>query len=218
VENPRLIVFDVDGTLLPGTSCERLFLSHLLQKRIIGLRNLISLGMRAIELMPKGWIHAVKANKGYLRGLSPDYMIGIGQEFFEDHVSKRISAKGISRIEEHRRDGDSVMLLSGMPEFLLLNFSEHLDADEYTGSVLEVNSDRFTGRTIGPFPLAEGKIEVLKPLLEKYRMEWSELTCYADHYLDRFLLEKVGHPVVVNPHYDLKRLAEQRGWPIESFD
>ena len=218
MEGSGLIVFDVDGTLLPGTSCERLFFRHLLQKRIIGLRNLISFGMRAIALMPKGRIYAIKANKGYLRGLSPDYMAGIGREFFEDHVSKKISAKGISRIEEHHRNGDKVMLLSGMPEFLLRNFSEYLGLDEYVGSTLEVNSDRFTGRTAGPFPLAEGKIEVLKPLLEKYRLEWSDLTCYADHYLDRFLLDKVGHPVAVNPRGDLRRLAEQKGWAIESFD
>jgi putative phosphoserine phosphatase/1-acylglycerol-3-phosphate O-acyltransferase len=168
--------------------------------------------------MPKGLAYALKANKGYLRGFSPDYMAAIGKEFFKDHVSKKISAKGISRIEEHRRNGDKIMLLSGMPEFLLRNFSEHLNVDEQIGSTLEVNADKFTGRTIGRFPLAEGKIEVLRPLLEKYRLNWSDLTAYADHGLDRYLLEKVGHPVAVNPRDDLKRMAESNGWPIESFD
>ncbi len=218
MESPGLIVFDVDGTLLPGTSCERLFFRHLLRKRILRLRNLIGFGIRGIALMPRGLAYALKANKGYLRGFSPDYMAGIGREFFKDHVSKRISAKGISRIEEHRRNGDRVMLQSGMPEFLLQNFSEYLAVDEYVGSTLEVNKDMFTGRTIGPFPLAEGKIEVLRPLLEKYRLDWSDLTAYADHYLDRYLLEKVGHPVAVNPRDDLRRIAENKGWPVESFD
>lgn len=218
MESPGLIVFDIDGTLLPGTSCERLFFRHLLHRKIIGLRNLISFGIRGVALIPGGLAYALKANKGYVRGFSPDYMAGIGREFFKDHVSKRISAKGISRIEEHRRNGDKIMLLSGMPEFLLRNFSEHLAIDEYIGSTLEVNKEMFTGRTIGPFPLAEGKIEVLRPLLEKYRLDWSDLTAYADHGLDRCLLEKVGHPVAVNPRDDLKRIAENNGWPVESFD
>ena len=218
MERPGLIVFDIDGTLLPGTSCERLFFRHLLHRKIIGLRKLISFGIRGVALIPRGLAYALKANKGYLRGFSPDYMAGIGREFFKDHVSKRISAKGISRIEEHRRNGDTVMLLSGMPEFLLRNFSEHLAVDEYIGSTLEVKADKFTGRTIGPFPLAEGKIEVLRPLLEKYRLDWSELTAYADHGLDRYLLEKVGHPVAVNPGTDLRRLAQRNGWAIERFD
>ncbi len=218
MESPGLIVFDVDGTLLPGTSCERLFFKHLLRKRIIGLRNLISFGIRGLALMPKGHAYALKANKGYLRGFSPDYMTGIGRGFFDDQVSKRISAKGISRLEEHRRNGDNVMLLSGMPEFLLRNFSEYLGVDEQIGSILEIRADKFTGRTIGPFPLAEGKIEVLRPLLIKYRLDWPDLTAYADHDLDRYLLEKVGHPVAVNPRDELRKLATWKGWPIESFD
>ncbi len=213
-----MIVFDVDGTLLPGTSCERLFFKHLLHEKIIRLRNLISFGIRGLALMPKGHAYALKANKGYLRGFSPDYIAGIGREFFNDQVLKKISAIGISRIEEHHRNGNTVMLLSGMPEFLLRNFSEHLRVDEQIGSTLEVNADKFTGRTIGPFPLAEGKIEVLRPLLEKYHLDWSDLTAYADHRLDRYLLEKVGHPVAVNPRDDLRRIAENNGWPIESFD
>jgi HAD superfamily phosphoserine phosphatase-like hydrolase len=145
-------------------------------------------------------------------------MTGIGRGYFDDQVSKRISAKGLSQLEEHRRNGDTVMLLSGMPEFLLRNFSEYLGVDEYIGSTLEVKADKFTGRTTGLFPLAEGKIEVLRPLLKKYRFDWPDLTAYADHGLDRYLLEKVGHPVVVNPRDDLRRIAEYNGWPIESFD
>lgn len=213
-----MIVFDIDGTLLPGTSCERLFFRHLLRKRIIGLRNLFSFGKRAIALVPRGYAYALKANKGYLRGFSPDYMAGIGREFFKDQVSKRISAKGISRIEEHRRNGDNIILLSGMSDFLLRNFSEYLNVDEQIGSTLEIDAGKFTGRTIGHFPLAKGKIEVLMPLLEKYRLDWSDLTAYADHGLDRYLLEKVGHPVAVNPGADLKKIAKSNGWPVESFD
>lgn len=213
-----MIVFDVDGTLLPGTSCERLFFKHLLHEKIIRLRNLISFAIRGLALMPKGHAYALKANKGYLRGFSPDYMTGIGREFFDDQVSKRISAKGITRLEEHRSNGDKVMLLSGMPEFLLRNFSEYLGVDEQIGSILEIKADKFTGRTIGPFPLAEGKIEVLRPLLEKQRFDWPDLTAYADHRLDRYLLERVGHPVVINPRDDLKRIAENNRWPVEIFD
>lgn len=218
MESPGLIVFDVDGTLLPGTSCERMFFKHLLHEKIIRLRNLISFAIRGLALIPKGHAYALKANKGYLRGFSPDYMAGIGREFFDDQVSEEISAKGISRIEEHRRSGDKLILLSGMPEFLLRNFSEYLGVDEQIGSTLEIKADKFTGRTIGPFPLAEGKIEVLRPLLEKYRLNWSDLTAYADHGLDRYLLEKVGHPVAVNPRNELRKLATGKGWPVEIFD
>jgi len=34
-------------------------------------------------------------------------------------------------------------------------------------------------------------------------------------FTDLPLLERVGHPVAVNPDPKLKRLAKQRDWPIE---
>jgi HAD superfamily hydrolase (TIGR01490 family) len=217
MENSGLIVFDVDGTLLPGTSCERLFFRHLMREGMIRLRNLVGFGLRGIELMPNGLAFVLKANKGYLRGFSRGYIAEIGRVFFKEEVSHKISKKGIMQVKEHLRNGDRTMLLSGMPEFLLRNFSEYLEVDDYVGSVLEVNSDTFTGRTVGAFPLAQGKVEVLEPLLEKHRLSWPQVTAYADHGLDRFLLEKVGSPVAVNPREDLRRIAERRGWRIETF-
>jgi phosphoserine phosphatase len=40
---------------------------------------------------------------------------------------------------------------------------------------------------------------------------------YSDSISDLPLLERVGHPVAVNPDPRLRRLAKKRGWPIESF-
>jgi HAD superfamily hydrolase (TIGR01490 family) len=218
VENPRLVVFDIDGTLLPETSCERLFFKHLLKERVLGISNLFSFVFRAAALARNGRYFALKANKGYLRGFSPGYMRSAGEDFFNNKVSSRISRKGISRIERHRSDGDRMMLLSGMPEFLLKNFSDYLGIEEYIGSVLEVKSGKFTGRTNGPFPLAEGKVEALLPALEKEKLDWPRVTAYADHILDRFLLQRVGRPVVVNPRDDLRRMAENEGWEKVIFD
>jgi phosphoserine phosphatase len=40
---------------------------------------------------------------------------------------------------------------------------------------------------------------------------------YTDSLSDLPLLEIVEHPIAVNPDPGLKRLAVQRGWPIEKF-
>lgn len=213
-----MIAFDIDGTLLPGTSCERLFVRYLIQNRILRLSNMISLAWRGLALLPKGRVYALKANKGYLRGFRTDHMARIGREFFSKRIVERISKKGIMRLEEHRRKGERILLLSGMPEFLLRNFSEHLGVDDFAGSVLETNEGKFTGRTIGFFPLAKGKVEIIERLLSECQMRWWDVTAYADHELDRFLLEMVGRPVAVNPGPRLRELAEKKGWEIEVFD
>ena len=38
---------------------------------------------------------------------------------------------------------------------------------------------------------------------------------YTDSYSDLPVLERIGHPVVVNPDPRLRREAERRGWPVE---
>jgi len=218
MENPRLVVFDIDGTLLPGTSCERLFFKYLVKKKILGLRNLFKFTIRIIVLAPKGKAYIFSANKGYLGGFSAEYMDNIGSVFFKSHIANRISKNGIIRLNEHKDNGDRVVLLSGMPEFLLKNFAEFLEVEEFYGSVMEINNHKFTGKTVGVFPIVKGKTDVVEKILKRHDLDWHHVTAYADHYHDRYLLQKAGQPVAVNPDDRLKILAEEQNWVIEYFD
>jgi HAD superfamily hydrolase (TIGR01490 family) len=218
MENPRLIVFDIDGTLLPGTSTERLFSRYLVKNRIVNFGHLFNFIYNGIILAPKGIAYITSANKGYLGGFSEHYMENIAIDFFNSHIEHRISKRGFTRLTEHKMKGHRVVLLSGMPEFLLRNYSRLFKVKEFYGSVMEINDGKFTGKTVGVFPIVKGKPEVVKRILKKYDLDWRHVTAYADHYHDRYLLKKVGRPVVVNPDDGLKSLAEKKNWQIEYFD
>ena len=218
MEKPQLAIFDIDGTLLPGTSCERLFFRYLLKEKILGPGNLLNFAIRGITLAPRGRAYIISANKGYLGGFTTGFMEKIGMDFFQDEIADRIPKRGIIELLEHRMRGHSVILLSGMPEFLLANFSVLLKVAEYHGSVMETDNDKFTGRTLGTFPLGRGKVDIVEKVLKNHGLQWDEVTAYADHYNDRFLLQKVGKPVVVNPERRLKNIAERNDWRIEYFD
>ncbi len=217
MEKSRLIIFDIDGTLLPGTSCERMFFKYLLKKKILHLSNLLYFWLRGVALARNGKSYIIKANKGYLRGFETEYITEIGLSYFNNNIPPLISTNGVTRLKNHQKNGEKVILLSGMPEFLLKNFANYLDVDEYYGSVMEIKEGRLTGKTIGVFPLAKGKAKIAKRVLEKHNFNWPQLTTYADHYLDRFLLEKAGEPIAVNPHEKLLPIARSNNWRIEYF-
>lgn len=217
MEKSRLIIFDIDGTLLPGTSCERMFFRYLLKMKILHLSNLLYFGLRGIALARNGKSYIIKANKGYLRGFEIEYITEIGLKYFNSDISPLISTKGIAQLKQHQKNGEKVALLSGMPEFLLKNFAEFLDVDEYYGSVMEIKQGRLTGKTIDVFPLAKGKVKIAERALERHNFNWPQLTTYADHYLDRYLLEKAGEPIAVNPHEKLMPIAQSNNWRIEYF-
>jgi len=218
MEDPRLIVFDIDGTLLPGTSTERLFSRYLRRNRIADFGHLFNFIIKGLTLAPKGKAFMIKANKGYLRGFAPESIDEIGTEFFNSHIEHRISKKGFTRLTEHKMRGHRVVLLSGMPEFLLGNYSRLFKVEEYYGSVLEIDKGIFTGETIGAFPLARGKVEIVNSILNKHDLDWENVTAYADHYTDRFLLRKAAIPVAVNPDDRLKSMALENNWRIDYFD
>jgi len=162
--------------------------------------------------------YIISANKGYLRGFSTEYMENIAKDFFNSHIERRISKRGFTRLTEHKMRGHKVVLLSGMPEFLLRNYSRLFKVEEYYGSVMEINNGKFTGKTVGLFPIVKGKPEVVERILKKHDLDWRHVTAYADHYHDRFLLKKVGHPIAVNPDDKLKALALKNNWQIDYFD
>ena len=237
-----MIIFDVDGTIIPGTSCERLFVRYLRKTGVLGFTNLINHLIRAVSLGPLGGYHAVKANKGYLRGFSAPKMSEMGRDFFREIAAPRISRTAINRIDKHLRDNERLILFSGMPDFLLVNFAEYLQVPEHYGSIMEIEDGRFTGRTLGPFPLGRGKVDALQMVLngfwgsrgfeetsvfsavpqsgqipERLPIDWTAITYYADHWTDRYLLSKVGSPLVVNGQPRLLSLARAKRWPTEEW-
>jgi HAD superfamily hydrolase (TIGR01490 family) len=213
----NVIIFDIDGTVLPGTSCERLFVPYLIHRGILSPSNFIHFCIRGVALLRRGPIYSLKANKGYLKGFSVERISAIGQEFFTSEIVSRISKAAIERINDHKRRGERVVIFSGMPDFLLANFAEYLGVHEYYGSVMETRGEKFTGRTLGPFPLGKGKVKFIRKILSDTHFDWPDITFYGDHWLDRFLMSYVGKPIVINANGRLRRMARRRGWLMEKF-
>ncbi|HBZ00593.1 MAG TPA: hypothetical protein DEO84_04635, partial [candidate division Zixibacteria bacterium] len=118
-----MIIFDIDGTVLPGTSCERMFVPYLMHRGILSPMSFINFCFRGLMLLPKGLTYPIKANKGYLRGFSTEHISAFAKEFFELEVVPHISKAAIERINDHKRRGERVVVFSGMPDFLLANFA-----------------------------------------------------------------------------------------------
>jgi len=65
---------------------------------------------------------------------------------------------------------------------------------------------------------AENKASCIRELAAKRGFDLAECTAYSDSHTDLPFLDAVGHPVVVNPDRELRRIAGERGWPILEFD
>ena len=84
----------------------------------------------------------------------------------------------------------------------------------------EAIGGHFTGEVAGTPCFREGKITRLEQFLEHHGTRLDCLSSsrfYSDSLNDLPLLEKVRHPVAVDPDATLRAHAEAHGWPVISL-
>ena len=77
----KLVLFDIDGTLIGGASTERRFARFLWQQRRIGLRQGLSFLWFAVRYFPRFGTGVLRKNKAYLAGISEQEVQDLADEF-----------------------------------------------------------------------------------------------------------------------------------------
>ena len=96
-------------------------------------------------------------------------------------------------------------------------FGLETDDENIISSVMEEDARGFLTGGIATIAYGDGKYHVTKKWADANGVDLKDCYFYSDSMSDVLLLEKVGHPVVVNPDPRLRKHAEARGWPIEDW-
>jgi len=210
-------VFDVDRTLLPDTTAERLFLSYLIRERVLGIRAILET-VRFVSVRGRNSpLMATRRHRPYLRGTNVDVISELGARCFEEKIRPRLAGSGIERVQRHLREGHQPVLLSGSLPQIILPMAAALGVEHVICSRLEERGSRFTGRLVGPHPYGGGKVLLIQRFASDFKIELQRSFCYADHHSDEPVLSLFGHPVCINPNERLRLIAQRLGWPIEEF-
>lgn len=210
-------VFDVDRTLLPDTTAERLFLRYLVRERVLGARAAAET-LRFLAL--RGWRHPVRemrAHRPWLRGQSEPEMVELGARCFEEVIGPRLAARGIDRVRYHIQAGHQTVLLSGSLPYVLQPMARMLGVRHVICSEPASRNQRLTGRLVGLHPYGAAKALLIRRFAEDAKVDLGKSFCYADHHTDEVVLRLFGHPVCINPNDRLYNIALRLGWPVEEF-
>ncbi len=206
-----IAAFDIDGTILPGDSAERIFIRYLIGKGELRIADAARFAKRFLARLPSGWIAATKGNKSYLKGKSASRLDGLAEKCFHEEIVPRISGEAHGKIDEHRNRGEEIVLLSGTLGLLLGRFTAHLGADHSHGSTLVISDGKYTGEIDGIYPYGNAKAEIVR---NNYSLDLYDLSAsfaFANHLTDLEFLELFGHPFLVNPNSSLAAEAKKRG-------
>jgi HAD superfamily hydrolase (TIGR01490 family) len=148
---------------------------------------------------------------------------GFSQEEL-DQLAGAISLKLVARLrsdvyailQEHKRLGHRLVLLSGTFQPILEAIGRELGVQTNIGTRLEKKDGWYTGRLSGPICFDEQKASVLKEFIKENHLEvdFSRSYAYGDAMSDKPMLELVGNPVAVYPDAELRAHAQQHGWKI----
>jgi HAD superfamily hydrolase (TIGR01490 family) len=144
-----------------------------------------------------------------LQRLSPRVLAG---------VLPRLYPQMLARAYAHQDAGVPVYILTAASQEMADLLAHVLAFDGGLGSRSEIVDGRYTGRPAGPFNYREGKVLSMRELAEREQIDLSASYAYSDSESDLPMLRAVGHPVVVNPDPDLRRIATAEGWEVLRLD
>lgn len=207
-------IFDLDGTIL-NVSSERTFFLYLLLRGGINPSDLLKWAGHFIETTYRAdYVKATKANKMYLCKKPCAKIYELAESCFNEKLINRISKRMVAEIEQHRREGRYLILLSGTLDFLLEHFAKYLNMDQMIGTKAEIYAGAFTGWVDGIHPFGPAKADIVRQMADRYGIDLNRSYGYANSFSDVPFLNAVGYAVAVNPDRRLTKYARQHNWKV----
>jgi len=209
----RLAIFDVDGTLVRGSS-ERLFWRYLVVRGRQGPRQIAAYLLFLIRYLPTGGIHTLKKNKAYLCGLERADVDALAEEFVTTRLMPRLRNAVLQRLRQHVLRGDAVVLLTGTIDPIARALARQLGVRYVCATLCSERNGRYLAQPPETHPFGAAKLGLSRQLAAQIGCELKSATAYGDSRHDLFLLEAVSEPVAVSPDAQLTRVALERDWEI----
>ncbi len=208
----KLVLVDIDGTLVRNPSSERRFYRHLRDQQRLGLRDALAFAGFTLRYLLRFGYGVFRKNKAYVAGISETEVRELADEFVSTRLVHAFFEPACARVRRHLQVGDEVWLLSGTLEYIADSVARHLRLEHVVATQCVIADGKLLPRPPRVHPYGTEKLELARSLCQQRGFELSDVVAYADSWADRFLMEAVGRPVAVMPDRKLRELALKRGW------
>ena len=207
--------FDIDGTLL-SVNTAPLYARYLRQHGRARRRDLLRTALYLLQyrLNLLDIDRAIERASGFIAGQREDEVAAFCEQWYREMVRGYLVPEMLGVVEQHRRAGHALALLSSSTNYLAQPLARELRVDHLLVTRLEVIDGRFTGRPITPVCYGPGKVHWATEFARSNDIDLARSFFYTDSVTDAPVLELVGNPRVVNPDRLLRRMARKRGWEI----
>lgn len=212
----RLALFDLDNTLLGGDS-DHAWGDYLCERGILDAATYKTRNDEFYQDYLAGTLNITDYLNFTLEILGRTDMAQLEQwhqDFMRDCIEPIMLPKALELIARHREAGDKLVVITATNRFVTAPIVARLGIDTLLATECEMADGRYTGRTTDVPCFREGKVTRLDRWLQENDFTLDDSYFYSDSLNDLPLLEKVAHPVAVDPDAKLRAEAEKRSWPV----
>jgi len=142
------------------------------------------------------------------------------EQYLAQAIAPIILPKALELIASHEARGHVTAIITAANSFVTTPIASMFGVRHLLASVPESRDGEFTGKIEGIPCFHEGKVIKLEAWLAsrgQVLADFAESYFYGDSQSDLPLMEKVTHPIAVEPDDALAELARARNWPIISL-
>ena len=141
-------------------------------------------------------------------------------EYIATRIKPMITQAARDLVKRHLDEADLVAVITATNSFVTGPIAQEFGIPHLIATDPEEIDGHFTGEVAGTPCFREGKVTRLEHFLEAHGTQLENLSSswfYSDSHNDLPLLEKVQHPVAVDPDPTLLSCAQEKGWPVISL-
>ncbi|MES1928980.1 haloacid dehalogenase [Salinisphaera dokdonensis CL-ES53] len=210
----RLVLFDIDGTLVPGASSEARFARYLWDEGALGVRQLLAFAWFCLRYFPRYGRHVMQKNKAYLSGHTKAEIAALARDFVATRLSPALYPPALERLRAHQAAGDRIALLSGTPQFIADALAESLGVGHSHAALCATDGRHYTAAPPVRHPYGPTKIDAAEALARETGLSLETAVAFGDSITDAHLFRVVEEAVAVQPDKHLSEVADGAGWEV----
>ena len=218
----RLVLFDLDNTLLGGDS-DFEWAQFLIEQGVLDREVYEAKNQQFYDQYKAGTLDIHAFLDFQLKPLSrhPRTQLDVWHaQYMLQKIKPIILPKAIELVARHALDADLMAIVTATNSFVTAPIAEEFGIENLIATEPEQVNSQFTGNIIGVPSFREGKVTRLDAWLQARGLNWQSIMeswFYSDSLNDLPLLERVTYPVAVDPDPILRAHADKQGWPVISL-